>query len=48
MDKDGEDWNGLEMTILKSSAFFFSKYTNGDVAALSTKVAEKLTEKMTD
>ena len=30
MAEDGEDWNGLEMTILKSLANF-SKYTNDDV-----------------
>ena len=34
MAEDGEDWNGLEMTILKSLAHF-SQYTNGDVAPLS-------------
>ena len=47
MDKDGEDWNGMEMTILKVQPIF-SRYTNGDVAPLSTKVAEYLTEEMTD
>ena len=31
---DGEDWKGLEMTILKSLAIFFSKYTNYYVAPL--------------
>ena len=34
MVEDGEDWNGLEMTILKSLANFFSKYTNDDIAPL--------------
>ena len=33
MAGDGEDWNGLEMTILKSSAIFF-KNTNDEVAPL--------------
>ena len=31
MAEDGEDWNGLEMTILQ----FFSKCTNDDVAPLT-------------
>ena len=35
MAEDGEDWNGLKMTILKSLANFFSKYTNDDVAPLN-------------
>ena len=34
MTKDGEDGNGLEMTILGSLAIF-SKYTNDDVSPLS-------------
>ena len=34
MAEDGEDWNGLEMTILKSLAKFFSKYKNDDEAPL--------------
>ena len=48
MARDGEDWNGFEMTILKSSRCqFFSKYTNDDVTALLslfiTLKADKLT-----
>ena len=37
MAEDGLDWNALELTILKSLAvfFFFSKYTNDDVAPLN-------------
>ena len=34
MAEDGEDCNGLEMTILKSLANFF-KYTNDDIAPLT-------------
>ena len=34
MVEDGEDWNGLEMMILKSLAIF-SKYTNDNVASLN-------------
>ena len=30
MDEDGEDWNGLKMTILKSLPIFF-KMPNDDV-----------------
>ena len=33
MAEDGEDWNGLEMMILKILADFF-KYTNDDVVPL--------------
>ena len=33
MAEDGEDWDGLEMTILKSLANFF-KVQNDDVAPL--------------
>ena len=36
MAEDGEDWNELEMTILKSLVFLFSKYTNDDIAPLIT------------
>ena len=36
MAEDWEDWNGLEMTILKSLAYF-SKYTNDDVDNPVTK-----------
>ena len=32
MAEDGEDWNGLEMTILKSLLANFWEYTNDDVA----------------
>ena len=32
MSEEGEDLNGLEMTILKSFRAIFSKYTNDDVA----------------
>ena len=36
MAEDGEDRNGLQMTILKSLVdFFFSKYANNDVAHLT-------------
>ena len=34
MAEDGEDWNGLKMTILKSLAFFSPKYTNDDITPL--------------
>ena len=38
MAEDGEDWNPLEMTILKRLANFFfkSKYTNDDVTPLTS------------
>ena len=38
MAEDGEDWNGLEMTILKSLANF-SRCTNDDVAPLRVIVS---------
>ena len=37
MAEDGEDWNGLEMTMLKCIANF-SKYTNNDVPGNSFKM----------
>ena len=40
MAEDGEDWNGMEMTILKSLANFF-KYTNDDVAPLNESVLKQ-------
>ena len=43
--EDGEDWNGFEMTILKSLAVFqntrFSKHPNGDVASLTDTTTRK-------
>ena len=45
MAEDGEDWNGLEITIWKMSlaiCFFFSKYTNDDVAPLSASSYEQV------
>ena len=40
MAEDSEDSNGLEMTILKSLANVFSKYTTGDVAPLSVDTTQ--------
>ena len=40
MAEDGEDWNRLEMMILKSLTIFFSKYTSHDVAPLTLSNAD--------